>query len=146
MNAYHLPYSPLGCIILRCVCFFLIFSPKYQQKARWCCRCINKWEEITKSSLWTLKSKLMDTFGSGKSSPFERVDFSIVSYLHFLNLNNILTLPKLRRRWGYVWLNTTYACLVFYLPDLRASALVYEIKANASRLSLSREKEITVRN
>ena len=38
----------------------------------------------------------MDTFGSGKISPFERVDTSlyIISCLHFLNLNNILTLPK----------------------------------------------------
>ena len=38
----------------------------------------------------------MDTFGSSKSSRFERVDASlyIISCLHFLNLNNILTLPK----------------------------------------------------
>ena len=33
----------------------------------------------------------MDIFGSGKSSPFERVDFSLSS---FLNLNDILTLPQ----------------------------------------------------
>ena len=38
----------------------------------------------------------MDTFGSSKSSPFEMVDTSlyIISCLHFLNLNIILTLPK----------------------------------------------------
>ena len=52
-----------------------------------------------------IKSKLMDTFRSGKSSPFERVGRvdllkeltspCVVSYLHFLNLNNNLTLPKL---------------------------------------------------
>ena len=33
MNAYDLSYLSLfrGCIILRCVCFFLIFSLNYQQ-------------------------------------------------------------------------------------------------------------------
>ena len=28
-----------------------------------------------------IKSKLMDTFGSGKSSPFERVEFSLYHFL-----------------------------------------------------------------
>ena len=43
-----------------------------------------------------VKSKLMGTFRSGKSSLFERVDFSLYRFLSSLsNLNNILTLPKL---------------------------------------------------
>ena len=36
----------------------------------------------------------MDTFGSGTSSRFERVDFFLFVYLLFLNLNNNLTLPQ----------------------------------------------------
>ena len=51
----------------------------------------------------------------------------IISYLHFLNLNNIMTLPK---QFGL----TRLVCLVFCLPDLDACVLVYEIKTNASCL------------
>ena len=41
------------------------------------------------------KSRLKDTSGSCKSSLFERVDFSLfIFHLHFLNLDNIVTLPK----------------------------------------------------
>ena len=55
MNAYQLPYLSLfrGCIILRCVCFFLIFSLNYQQGVTQYCICIDKWEEITKLCLQT---------------------------------------------------------------------------------------------
>ena len=43
-----------------------------------------------------VKSKLMDTFGSGKSYCLKELNCSyIVSYLHFLNLNDILIVPKL---------------------------------------------------
>ena len=56
----------------------------------------------------------------------------IVFYLHFLNLNNILT-PNFCRRWSRVWFDTTYVCLVFCQPDLHARTLVYEIKTNANR-------------
>ena len=42
-----------GCIVLRCVRFFLIFSLNYQQRVtRYCIR-IDKWEEITRSNLQT---------------------------------------------------------------------------------------------
>ena len=58
----------------------------------------------------------------------------IISYLHFLNLNNILGLPKTGRRWSWVWFDTYFVRLVFCLPDLCACALVYEIKTNVSRL------------
>ena len=43
----------------------------------------------------------------------------------------------LNRRWNVcwdVWFDTTYVCVVFCLPDLRACALFYKIKTNASRL------------
>ena len=86
-----------------------------------------------------IKSKLMDTFWSGKSSPFERIDFSlyhfIISYHHFLNLNNILTLSKtlVVTEAGFGLTRIMFA-LFFCLPDLHAWALVYEIKIDASRL------------
>ena len=59
----------------------------------------------------------------------------IVSYLHFLNLNNILNLPKLSSslKLGLIWHDLCLPCI--YLPDLHTWALVYEIKANASRLT-----------
>ena len=55
MNVYQLPYLSRfrGFIILRCVSFFLFFSLNYQQGVTRCCIRINKWEEITKSSLQT---------------------------------------------------------------------------------------------
>ena len=85
-----------------------------------------------------IKSKLMDTFGSGKSSLFERVDFSlcIISHLHFLNLNNILALPKLLPSLKLCLIWQDYVCHVFCLPDLHACTLGYEIKTNASHLWL----------
>ena len=58
---------------------------------------------------------------------------SIVSYVNFVNLNNILTLPKLLLSLKLEF-ETTYVCLVFCLPDLHACVLVYKIKTNASRL------------
>ena len=94
MNLYQqLSYLLLfrGYIILRSVCFFVIFSHYqqgvtvlylYQQMRR---DYKIKFTDKSKANLWIY------TFGSDKSSPFERVGFS---YLYFLNLNNILTLPQ----------------------------------------------------
>ena len=81
MNAYQLPYLSLlrCCIILRCVRFFLSFSLNYQQGVTRCCICIDKWEDY--QVYRQIKSKPMDTFGSGKSLPFERVDFSLYHFL-----------------------------------------------------------------
>ena len=44
MNAYRLPYlfRFRGCIILRCIRFFLIFSLNYQQGVTRCCISIDK--------------------------------------------------------------------------------------------------------
>ena len=103
MKACQLPYWSRfrGCVILSCVRFFLIFSLNYQQGVTRCCIRIDKWEEIRYkiNQVYTqINSKLMDTFGSGKSSPFERVDFSLL--YHFLSSYskselNILTLVSL---------------------------------------------------
>ena len=119
MNAYQLPYLSLfrGCIILRCVRFFLIFSLNYQQGVTRCCIRIDKWEEITKSSLQTNQKQ---TYGyiwiwqkftictKGLTS------LCIISYLHFLNLNNILTLPKLwsSLKLGLVWHELCSPCFL----------------------------------
>ena len=71
----------------------------------------------------------MDTFGSGTSSQFEKVDFFLfVSYLLFLNLNSNLTLPKLLMslKLSLIWNNVCW--------DFHTYALIYEIKTNASCL------------
>ena len=64
----------------------------------------------------------------GLTSPY------IISYLHFLNLNNILTLPQtlVFAEAGFGLTPMMFA--FFCLPDLHACMLVYEIKTNASRL------------
>ena len=42
-----------------------------------------------------IKSKLMDTFGSGKSSPFERVDFSLYRFSFSFSKSKQYSDPKL---------------------------------------------------
>ena len=94
MNAYQLPYLSLfrGCIILRCVRFFLIFSLNYQQglylyqQLRRDCNI--KFTDKSKANLWIhLDLEKVHHF-KGLTSPY------IISCLHFLNLNNIRTLPQ----------------------------------------------------
>ena len=82
MNACHLPHLSLfrGCIILRRVGFFLIFSRNYQQGVTVVFVSTNE-KRLQNQFYQRIKSKLMDTFGSGKSSLFERVDFSIYRFL-----------------------------------------------------------------
>ena len=111
------------------VCFFLIFSLNHQQGVTQCCIHINKWEEITKSTLDQANVHHL----KGLTSLY------IISYLHFLNLNNILTLPKTlvdaEAEFGLTWI-INYVRLVFCLPDLHACALAYEIKTNAGLLCM----------
>ena len=94
MNAHQLPYLSLfrGCIILRCVRFFLIFSLNYQQglylyqQLRRDCNI--KFTDKSKANLWIhLDLEKVHHF-KGLTSPY------IISCLHFLNLNNIRTLPQ----------------------------------------------------
>ena len=83
MNAYHLPHLSLfrGFIIMRCVHFFLIFSLNYQQGVKRCCIRSTNEKRLRNQVYRQIKSKLVDTFGSGKSSPFEMVDFSTYRFL-----------------------------------------------------------------
>ena len=99
MNAYHLPYSSLfiGCIILICVRFFLIVCLNYQQGVTRCCISYrqmrrgykSKFTDKSKANLIWIHLELAKVHRlKGLTSPY------IVSYLRFLNLNNILALPQ----------------------------------------------------
>ena len=99
MNAYHLPYSSLfiGCIILICVRFFLIVCLNYQQGVTRCCLSYrqmrrgykSKFTDKSKANLIWIHLELAKVHRlKGLTSPY------IVSYLCFLNINNILTLPQ----------------------------------------------------
>ena len=81
-----------------------------------------KFTDKSKANLWIYLDLAKVHRLKGLTSPY------IISYLQFLNLNNILTLPQI-----WVWFDTNDVRLVFCLPDLHACALVYEIKTNASR-------------
>ena len=97
MNLYQqLSYLLLfrGYIILRCVCFFVIFSHYqqgvtvlylYQQMRR---DYKIKFTDKSKTNLWLYLDLT-------KVNRWNRLtSLYIISYLHFLKLNNILTLPQ----------------------------------------------------
>ena len=111
MNAYQLPYLSLfrGCIILRCVRFFLIFSLNYQQGVTRCCIRIDKWEEITKSSLQTNQKQTYEYIWI-----WQKFTVSKGWLLHFLNLNNIPNLPQIFVI-AEAWLGLTL-CSPCFLP------------------------------
>ena len=84
MNAYHLLYLSIfrGSIILRFVCFFLIFSLNYQQGVTGvvflCHIRIDKWGDY--------KIKFTDKLNLAKTHRLKGLTYSpynIVSYLHF---------------------------------------------------------------
>ena len=84
MNAYHLLYLSIfrGSIILRFVCFFLIFSLNYQQGVTGvvflCHIRIDKWGDY--------KIKFTDKLNLSKTHRLKGLTYSpynIVSYLHF---------------------------------------------------------------
>ena len=118
MNAYHLHYLSLfrGCIILRCVRFFLIFSLNCQQRARRRCIRIRNWEEITKSSFkGKLKANLWIHLDLAKVHRLKELTTPyIASYLHFLNSNDILTLPKFlpSLKLRFIWRNLYLPCFL----------------------------------
>ena len=137
MNAYHLPYLSLfrGCIILRCVCFFLIFSLNYQQGVTRCCIHIDKWEEITKSSLQTSQKQSYGYIWIWQKFTVWKGDFSLYHFLSSFSKSKYSdSSANFCRHWRWVWFDMTYIRLVFCLPDLHACVLVYEIKTNASHL------------
>ena len=87
------------------------------------------WHGITlKAKLWIHLDMTKVHHLKGLTSPY------IVSYLHFLNLNNSLTLPKLLSllKLGLIW------CLPCFLPARFTWVLVYEIKTNTSHLYSSK--------
>ena len=121
MNAYYLPYLSLftasGCIILRCVCFILIFPLNYQQGARRCCICIGY--KIMETKLWTNLDLAKVHRLKKLNSPY------IYRFLSsYLILNNILTLPilSLLLKLRLIWHDLYLAC---FLParfmSMRAS-------------------------
>ena len=97
------------CIILRCVRFFLIFSLNYQQGVTRCCIRIDKWEEITKSSLQTNQKQTYEYIWI-----WQKFTFSKGWLLHFLNLNNIPNLPQIFVI-AEAWLGLTL-CSPCFLP------------------------------
>ena len=121
---------------MRCGCFFLIFSLNYKQGVTRCCYSYQqmrrvykiKFTDKSKANLWTYLDLAKVHCLKGLTSPY------IISYLHFLNLNNILTLPQtlVFAEAGFGLTQMMFA--FFCLPDLHACMLVYEIKTNASRL------------
>ena len=82
----------------------------------------------------------MDTFGSRRSSPFERVDFSICCFLSSFykskQLNNIITLPKLLSslRLGLIWRDL---CLPCFLPARFRCMRVSLRNQNTCKLSIA---------
>ena len=118
MSAYHLSYLSLcrGCALfwdISTFWFFLLISTgshtvlySYQQMRR---DYKIKFTDQLKANLWI--HLIWQKFEKGLTSPY------IVSYLHFLNLNNILTLPKLSLllRLGLIWHNL---CLPCFLPAI----------------------------
>ena len=75
-----------------------------------------KFTDKSKANLWIYLDLAKFHCLKGLTSPY------IISYLHFLNLNNILTFPppNFGLCWSGVWLDTNDVCLVFWLPDLHA--------------------------
>ena len=137
MNLYQqLSYLLLfrGYIILRCVCFFVIFSHYqqgvtvlylYQQMRR---DYKIKFTDKSKTNLWLYLDLT-------KVNRWNRLtSLYIISYLHFLKLIFWLSPKLFVRHWSWVWFDTNHVHLVFCLPDLNASTLSFEIKTNASRL------------
>ena len=118
-------------IILRFVRFFLIFF-----------LIINRDSHVVvfvSTNEKRLQNQVYKQIKSGKSSPLERIEFSLYRFLSsFSKSKNILTLPKLLSslKLGLIRHNwRLHVCRVFCLPDLHACALlVYRIKTNASCL------------
>ena len=132
MNAYQLPYLSRfrGYIILRCVRFFLIFSVNYQQGVTRCCICIDKWEEITKSSLQTNQKQTYEYIWI-----WQKFTVSKGWLLHFLNLNNIPNLPQIFLI-AEAWLGLTL-CSPCFLP-----ARFTRIRANLRNQNKSKPSEL----
>ena len=98
MNLYQQLFYLLlfrGYIILRCVRFFVIFSLNYQQGVT----VLYLYQQMRRDYKITFtdksKTNLWIYVDLTKVNPWNRLtSLYIISYLHFLKLNNILTLPQ----------------------------------------------------
>ena len=95
MNAYHLPYLSLfrGGIILRLLSNFFFYLSTGSHTVLYSYRQMRrdyktKFTDKSKANLWIHLDLANVHRLKGLTSPY------IISYLHFLNLNNILTLPQ----------------------------------------------------
>ena len=121
MSAYHLSYLSLfrGCALFWDISTFWFFLFIINREPHSVVFVSTNEKRLQNQVYRPIKSKLMDTFGSGIwfGSPFEKGLTSpyIVFYLHFLNLNNILTLSKLSLslKLGLIWHDL---CLPCFLP------------------------------
>ena len=114
MSAYHLPYLSLfrGCALFWDISTFLSTGShtllySYRQMRR---DYKIKFTDQLKANLWIhLDLAKVHRLKKELASPY------IVSYLHFLNLSNILTLPKLSLslKLGLIWHDL---CLSRFLP------------------------------
>ena len=89
-----------------------------------------KLTDKSKANLWIYLNLAKVYRFKGLASPY------IISYLYFLNLNNILTLPQTFLI-AEAWFGLTQIMFALFFtcqPYLHACALVYKIKTNASRL------------
>ena len=89
-----------------------------------------KFTDKSKANLWIHLDLTKLHHLKGLTSPY------IISYLYFLNLNNILTLPQTFLI-AEAWFGLTQIMFALFFtcqPYLHACALVYKIKTNASRL------------
>ena len=141
MNACHiwLPYLQLyrGCIILRRVRLFLIFSLNYQQgvtvvfvSTKLQDYNINFTNKL-KVNLWIHLNLTEVHHLKGLTSPY------VVSYLHFLNLNSSIILllsPNFCRHWGWVWRDL---CLLCFLPARFRCMRVSLRNQNKCKLSIA---------
>ena len=104
---YHMPYLSLftssNCIILRCVHFFLIFSLINKEPKKRSQNHKIKFTDKLKANLWIHLDLAKVHHLKELNSPY------IVFYLHFLNLNDILTLLKLSSllKIVFLWQNDT---------------------------------------
>ena len=119
MNAYHLPYWSLfpasSCIILGCVCFFLVFLLIINREPDGVVIVLANEKRLQNQVYRQIKRKLMDKLDLAKVHHLKELNSSyIISYLHFLSLTNILTLPKLSPplKLHLIWHNLRLACFL----------------------------------
>ena len=120
MNAYHLPYLLLfrGCIIVRCVCFFLIFLLIINRESHGVVFISTNEKRLqnqvfidkSKTNLWIHRDLARVHRLKGLTSPY------IISYLNYLKVN-ILTLTFVVSEAGFgltrIMFALFFACQIY---------------------------------